>query len=294
MKKINGLIKFSIISPAYIWMLSLTLLPFLIIFIISLSSYSFKTPPFDLFFGYDNTGFYLSPKFENFTSLIQDRVYLISFWNSWKFASISTFILLLLGYPIALGIAQSPQKYKNLLLLLLILPFWTSLIIRVYAWQSILGENGLINSLLIKIGFISQPLEIMYTELSVIIGIVYCYLPFMVFPLFVAIEKIDKSLIEAATDLGCSPLKAFWKITIPLSLSGIVAGCILVFVPVFGEFVIPDLLGGAKIITVGKIIWLEFFQNRDWPIASAITVAMVVLFIFPLSVLQRSSKKQVD
>ncbi len=277
-----------IITPM-LWMSLLILAPMLIVFSISFSEYSTTIPPYKLFFGFNpqSNDFFFSPLIENYQIFFEDSIYIKSILNSLRFALITTLCTLAIGYPIALGISNSSENSKNLLLTLMILPFWTSLIIRVYAWKTILGYDGIINNVLINYGLITERFIFLNTESAVILGLVYCYLPFMIFPLFIAIERIDRSLTEAAQDLGYSPIKSFFKITLPLSKPGIIAGCMLVFVPVIGEYVIPDLLGGAKIINIGKIIWIEFFQNKDWPIASAITIILVVTFIIPLIVIQK-------
>lgn len=285
-----------IVLPPLVWLCFLILAPMLIVISISFSEYDFSTPPYRLFFGYNDETkqYFFQPILENYQIFFEDSLYIKSFLNSLKLASIATILTLLCGYPIALGIANSSNHSKNLLLTLIILPFWTSLIIRVYAWKTILGEYGLINNLLIKLTIIHEPLKLLYTEGAVIVGLVYCYLPFMIFPLYIAIERIDRSLIEAALDLGYTPFRAFMKVTLPLTRPGIIAGCMLVFIPVVGEFVIPDLLGGAKILNLGKIIWLEFFQNKDWPIASTITMIMIIIFILPLLFIQRFINEEVE
>jgi len=292
----NILREIFIVLPPLVWLCFLILAPMLIVISISFSEYDFSTPPYRLFFGYNDETkkYFFQPILENYQIFFEDSLYIKSFLNSLKLASIATILTLLCGYPIALGIANSSNHSKNLLLTLIILPFWTSLIIRVYAWKTILGEYGLINNLLIKLAIIHEPLKLLYTEGAVIVGLVYCYLPFMIFPLYIAIERIDRSLIEAALDLGYTPFRAFMKVTLPLTRPGIIAGCMLVFIPVVGEFVIPDLLGGAKILNLGKIIWLEFFQNKDWPIASTITMIMIIIFILPLLFIQRFINEEVE
>ncbi|MEQ9116433.1 MAG: ABC transporter permease [Rickettsiales bacterium] len=272
----------------------LILAPMIIVFSISLSEYAASVPPYKMFFGFDKNlnELFFNPIAENYRIFFEDSIYIKAFLNSLKFALLTTAITLLIGYPAALSIANSSDESKNILLTLIILPFWTSLIIRVYAWKIILGQTGILNNFLLYIGFISEPIQFLNSEGAVIAGLVYCYLPFMIFPLYVAIERMDKSLIEAAQDLGYSPLQAFFKITLPLSKEGIIAGCLLVFIPVVGEYVVPDLLGGGKIINVGKIIWIEFFQNKDWPIASAITIILAIIFVIPLIIIQRFIEKE--
>jgi putrescine transport system permease protein len=205
---------------------------------------------------------------------------------------VSTILCLLIGYPMAYGIARSKPSWRNLLLLLVMLPFWTSFLLRVYAWIGILKNNGVINNFLMWLGIIDEPIVMLQTNFAVYIGIVYSYLPFMVLPLYTAIEKLDLSLLEAAADLGCRPVKAFFRITVPLTKNGIVAGCMLVFIPAVGEFVIPALLGGPGSLMIGRVLWEEFFNNRDWPIASAVAIAMLLLLVIPIMILQRFQGQQ--
>ena len=276
--------------PIYVRLIVFLLVPFLIVLVISLSKYSLSAPPFELFIHKNITTSsfeFSSPTLENFYILITDPLYLRALVSSIKLATISTIICLLIGYPLAVCIADAKNSTKNLLLILLLIPFWTSLVLRVYAWKTILGDYGLMNKLLLEFGFISEPLSLLDSTPAVIAGIVYCYLPFMVLPLFLSIDKIDKMIIEASRDLGCSSFASFFKIIVPLSLPGILAGSILVFIPVIGEYVIPDLLGGARVLTVGKLIWNEFFFNKDWPVASAITVCMTILFVIPVLIIQK-------
>jgi len=206
-------------------------------------------------------------------------------------AGISTFLTLLIGYPIAYGMARAPNTLRPTLLMLVILPFWTSFLIRVYAWIGILKPEGLLNQLLLSIGVISEPLVIMNTHIAIFIGIVYSYLPFMVLPLYSTLEKMDYSLVEAAEDLGCTPLGAFWKVTFPLSIPGILAGCLLVFIPATGEFVIPDLLGGSQTLMIGKTLWNEFSSNRDWPLSSAVAIILLVILVIPIVMFQNAQAK---
>ena len=276
--------------PIYVRLIVFLLVPFLIVLVISLSKYSLSAPPFELFIHKNITTSsfeFSSPTLENFYILITDPLYLRALVSSIKLATISTIICLLIGYPLAVCIADAKNSTKNLLLILLLIPFWTSLVLRVYAWKTILGDYGLMNKLLLEFGFISEPLSLLDSTPAVIAGIVYCYLPFMVLPLFLSIDKIDKMIIEASRDLGCSSFASFFKIIVPLSLPGILAGSILVFIPVIGEYVIPDLLGGARVLTVGKLIWNELFFNKDWPVASAITVCMTILFVIPVLIIQK-------
>ena len=289
-KKINRLF---VTLPSYSWMVIFCLMPLLIVFCISCSGVIEGVPPYKLFFWFDGEdGFGIKPVLESYSLLFTDSLYLRAYITSLKLASISTFIILIIAYPIAYGIVKAPHNWRNILLLFVIIPFWSSLLIRVYAWITILKGNGLLNQWLMSMGFIHEPLVIMNTEPAVILGIVYSYLPFMILPLYSALEKINPSLIEAATDLGCPPFSAFLQITLPLSIPGIIAGSMLVFIPAVGEFVIPDLLGGSKIMTIGKVLWNEFFLNRDWPAAAAVTTVMTFVIILPVVFVQHIIAKK--
>jgi len=221
---------------------------------------------------------------------IPDFLYFAAYLSSLKIALISTFLTLLIGYPIAYAMARAPSHWRATLLMLVILPFWTSFLIRVYAWIGILSTEGYLNQLLLATGLISEPLTILNTPVAVYIGIVYTYLPFMVLPIYAALEKMDDSLVEAAEDLGCTALSAFWLITAPLSKPGVIAGCFLVFIPTLGEFVIPSLLGGSDTVMIGKVLWEEFFNNRDWPVASAVAVILLLILIVPIVLFQRNQE----
>jgi putrescine transport system permease protein len=229
--------------------------------------------------------------FDNYTWLTQDPLYFYAYVSSVVIAAISTVLTLLVGYPIAYGMARAPATIRPTLLMLVILPFWTSFLIRVYAWIGILKPEGLLNQFLLATGIIHQPLIILNTYTAIFIGIVYSYLPFMVLPLYSSLEKMDYSLIEAAKDLGCPPTAAFWKITFPLSLPGVIAGSLLVFIPAVGEFVIPDLLGGSQTLMIGKTLWNEFFSNRDWPVSSAVAVILLLLLIVPIVLFQQAQAR---
>ncbi len=219
------------------------------------------------------------------------NIYVAAYLSSLWIAFVSTALMLLIGYPIAYAMARAPAHWRPTLLMLVILPFWTSLLIRVYAWIGILSSEGLLNQFLMGLGLISEPLIILQTNTAVYIGIVYSYLPFMILPLYSALEKMDDTLLEAASDLGCPPLKAFWQITFPLSLPGVIAGCFLVFIPAVGEFVIPDLLGGSDTLMIGKVLWEEFFSNRDWPAASAVAVVLLLILVVPIVLFQNQQQK---
>ncbi len=287
---------FLIVTP-YAWLLIFFLVPFVIVFKIALSDYAISIPPYtptlDLSAGWEGIKTFFSElDFENFTFLASDALYYSAYLSSLKIAAIATLITLLVGYPIAYGMAQSSDEWRPTLMMLVILPFWTSFLIRVYAWMGILSNEGFLNQALMGIGLIDSPLTILNTNVAVYIGIVYTYLPFMVLPIYSALEKLDGSLIEAAEDLGCSRSQAFWLVTIPLSKPGIIAGCFLVFIPALGEFVIPSLLGGSSTLMIGKVLFEEFFSNRDWPVASAVAVVLLLILIIPIILFQRNEQKQ--
>jgi len=284
-----------IILP-YLWLLVFFLVPFIIVFKISLSQTAIAMPPYvpvlDPAEGL--AAFWEGLKelsLDNYLWLVEDALYINAYLSSIIIAAISTVLALLIGYPVAYGMARAPATLRPTLLMLVILPFWTSFLIRVYAWIGILKPEGLLNQFLIGIGIIDEPLLIMNTHAAIFIGIVYSYLPFMILPLYSSLEKMDFTLIEAAQDLGCPPTTAFWKITFPLSLPGVFAGCLLVFIPAVGEFVIPDLLGGSQTLMIGKTLWNEFFSNRDWPVASAVAIILLVLLIVPIMLFQRAQAK---
>ena len=284
--------RFVILVP-YLWLLFFFLVPFLIVFKISLSHTAIAMPPYTptLGLGEGLTGLIAGLRelsFENYLWLVEDALYFNAYVSSLFIAAVSTVLTLLVGYPLAYGMARAPGSLRPVLLMLVILPFWTSFLIRVYAWIGILKPEGLLNQFLMWIGVIDTPLLIMNTHTAIFIGIVYSYLPFMVLPLYATLEKMDFSLIEAAQDLGCTPTAAFWKITFPLSLPGVVAGCLLVFIPAVGEFVIPDLLGGSQTLMIGKTLWNEFFANRDWPVASAVAIILLLILVLPIMFFQRS------
>lgn len=280
-----------VIIVPYLWLLFFFLAPFVIVFKISLSQTAIAMPPYTPTFGLGDgfAGLWSQLQelnFDNYLWLTEDPLYLNAYLSSLWIAGVSTLLALLVGYPIAYGMARAPASLRPTLLMLVILPFWTSFLIRVYAWIGILKPEGLLNQLLLGLGVIDTPLVIINTHTAIFIGIVYSYLPFMILPLYSSLEKMDYSLIEAAQDLGCRPVTAFWKITFPLSLPGVIAGCMLVFIPAVGEFVIPDLLGGSQTLMIGKTLWNEFFANRDWPVSSAVAVILLLLLIVPIMIFQ--------
>ncbi|SFQ45149.1 putrescine transport system permease protein [Roseivivax halotolerans] len=285
-----------LIAVPYIWLLALFLVPFIIVLKISLSDIALAIPPYtptlDLSGGWSAIrDFFGALDFENFVFLTTDDLYWRAYLSSLRIAAISTLITLAIGYPIAYAMARSAPEWRPTLLMLVILPFWTSFLIRVYSWMGILSSEGVLNQFLIGIGLIDTPLQILSTNIAVYIGIVYTYLPFMILPIYATLEKMDESLLEAAEDLGCSRLSAFWLVTIPLSKGGIIAGCFLVFIPAIGEFVIPSLLGGSDTLMIGKVLWEEFFSNRDWPVASAVAIVLLLILIVPIVLFQRNEQK---
>jgi putrescine transport system permease protein len=279
----------------YLWLLLFFVAPFFIILKISFSDTAIALPPYvPVFEGFGAIGDFLSQlDFENYVFLTEDPLYVQAYLSSLRIAAISTLLLLLIGYPMALAMARAPTSIRPTLVMMVILPFWTSFLIRVYAWIGILKPDGLLTLLLHTLGLMGpeDQIQIFRTDTAVFIGMVYSYLPFMVLPLYAALEKMDNTLLEAANDLGCPPLKAFWRITFPLSLPGVIAGSMICFIPITGEFVIPDLLGGADTLMIGKTLWTEFFSNRDWPLASAVAVILLVLLVVPIMIFQNQQKK---
>jgi putrescine transport system permease protein len=286
------------IAP-YLWMVLFFLVPFGFVLKISLSETVIAQPPYlptlDLFGGWEalRAGF---AKFstDNFYLLATDDIYIFSYLRSLTVALVSTAILLVIGYPVAYAMARLPQRWQGIAMMLVVVPFWTSFLIRIYAWINILQHDGLLNSLLLALHVIDRPVPWLSTDSAMYLGIVYSYFPFMILPLFATLSKMDGSLLEAAADLGCSRLKAFWLITVPLSLPGIAAGALLCFIPIAGEFVIPDLLAGSDRMMIGQTLWLEFFTNRDWPVASTIAVVLLVLLLAPLLVYEHIQRKQLE
>jgi putrescine transport system permease protein len=285
-----------VILVPYLWLLFFFLAPFVIVFKISLSQTAIAMPPYypvlSLAEGVSGLLEQLRQlSIDNYVWLTEDALYFNAYVSSVVIAAISTFLTLLVGYPIAYGMARAPASLRPTLLMLVILPFWTSFLIRVYAWIGILKPEGLLNQFLMALNIVDSPLIILNTHTAIFIGIVYSYLPFMILPLYSSLEKMDYSLIEAAKDLGCTPNGAFWKITFPLSLPGVIAGCMLVFIPAVGEFVIPDLLGGSQTLMIGKTLWNEFFANRDWPVSSAVAVILLLILIVPIMIFQSAQAR---
>ena len=288
-----------IVRIPYIWLLAFFLLPFLIVLKISLSQTAIAQPPYtpvlDFAAGWNGLiAFFTGLSFDNYVLLGSDPLYLLSYVKSLEIAAISTLILLAVGFPIAYGIARTPRRWQAILVVLTVLPFWTSLLIRIYAWMNILQRDGPLNEVLMALSLVREPPVWLSTDTAVYIGIVYSYLPFMVLPLYATLEKLDKSLLEAAADLGAPRWKVFWLVTLPLSMSGVIAGVLLCFIPIVGEFVIPDLLGGSQSPMIGQTIWMEFFGNKDWPAASAVAVVLVCLLVTPIVVYQNQAMRAVE
>lgn len=280
------------IGVPYLWLSLFFLLPFVIVLQISLAETALAQPPYTSLWEWAEDGvLQIRLNLENFLLVLGDDLYLAAFLNSLWVALVCTLLCLLIGYPMAYAIATSPERARVLLLMLIILPFWTSFLIRVYAWIGILKPNGLLNNFLMWLGVVDTPLTILHTQMAVYIGVVYSYLPFMILPLFANLTRMDLSLLEAAADLGCRPFKAFLKVTLPLSLPGIVAGSMLVFIPVVGEFVIPDLLGGPGSLMVGKMLWTEFFGNKDWPLAAAVAISLLALLVVPFMLMRHLEQR---
>ncbi len=271
----------------YLWLLVFFLAPFAIVMRISFADPLIGQPPFTPL--YDETqGIQLTA--DNYRFLTEDDLYWVSYLKSLRIAGVATLLCLLIGYPMAYGIARARTVWRNVLLLLVILPFWTSFLLRVYAWMGMLSGQGVVNKALLALGLVDQPVQILYTDLAVYLGIVYTYLPFMILPLYATLERLDDDLLDAAADLGGRPRQAFLDITLPLSVPGVVAGSMLVFIPALGEFVIPSLLGGLDTLMIGRTLYDEFFVNRDWPLASAVASVLVLILVVPIVIFQRFSQ----
>ncbi|WP_226489123.1 ABC transporter permease subunit [Pseudomonas sp. B20] len=283
-----------VIGVPFLWLFLFFALPFLIVLKISFAEADVAIPPYTEIFSYADEKLQMVLNFANYTLLSGDDLYVSAYLGSLKMAFISTLLCLLIGYPMAYAIASARKDLQTVLLLLIMMPTWTAILIRVYAWMGILSNNGLLNAFLMWLGLIDAPLQILNTNLAVYIGVVYSYLPFMILPLYANLVKHDTSLLEAASDLGSSTFNSFWKITVPLSKNGVIAGCMLVFIPVVGEFVIPELLGGPETLMIGRVLWQEFFNNRDWPVASALAVIMLLVLIVPIILFNRSQAKELE
>jgi putrescine transport system permease protein len=276
----------AVIGVPMVFLLLVFLLPFLVVFKISLSE--MEGVAFKDVVTWSEGMVHFQIKFDNYVSLVQDSLYIQTYLSSLMFAAVTTVICLLLAYPFAYFLARSPADKRPALLMLVMLPFWTSFLLRVYAWKMLLADAGVFNNLAIAAGLIDEPIKMMNTPFSMVLGMVYTYLPFMILPLYANLVKMDLRLLEAALDLGATPWQAFWRITVPLSRSGIVAGSMLVFIPCVGEFVIPELLGGPQTLMIGRVLWDEFFSNNDWPMAATVAVVMVLLIIVPVALFSKS------
>jgi putrescine transport system permease protein len=288
-----------VVRIPYAWLLIFFLVPFLIVLKISLSQTAIAQPPytpvFSLVGGWRGlAAFFSELSLDNYRLIGSDSLYVLSYVKSLEIAAFATLVLLVIGYPIAYGIARTPRRIQALLILLTMLPFWTSLLIRIYAWMNILQRDGPLNDALMALSIVKAPPAWLSTDTAIYIGIVYSYLPFMVLPLYATLEKLDESLLEAAADLGCPRWKTFWLITLPLSSAGMLAGVLLCFIPIVGEFVIPDLLGGSQSPMIGQTIWMEFFGNKDWPAASAVAVLLVCVLVTPIVIYQNQAMRALE
>jgi putrescine transport system permease protein len=283
----------AVVAVPYLWLLLFFLVPFIIVLKIAFSEPQIAMPPYQPLLQWTQDQILnIKLNLKNFAFLFTDALYVKAYLNSLRIAAVSTLLCLLIGYPIAYAIARASSTSRNILLMMVILPFWTSFLLRVYAWIGILKNNGLINNFLMWLGVIDEPIVMLQTDFAIYIGIVYSYLPFMILPLYSNLEKMDLTLLEAAADLGCRPFKAFLKITLPLSMPGIIAGSMLVFIPAVGEFVIPELLGPAGTLMIGKTLWMQFFTARNWPLASAVAIALLLLLVIPIVLLQRAQSAE--
>jgi putrescine transport system permease protein len=281
-----------VIAVPMVWLLIFFLIPFLVVAKLSVSEAAIAMPPYLPLFEWDDGRAIFTLNFGNFGYLLDDPLYLRAYIFSIRLAFFSAVLTLLIGYPIAYYIARSAEGRRSILLMLVILPFWTSFLLRVYAWQGFLRSNGVINNFLLWTGIIDTPLVMLQTNFAVYLGIVYTYLPFMILPLYANLVKLDEALLEASADLGGRPIATFWHVTLPLSMPGIIAGFMLVFVPAIGEFVIPELLGGPNTLMIGRVLWNEFFSNRDWPTASAVAIAMLVVLVIPIMIMRSAQRRE--
>ena len=286
-------------TAPYVWMVLFFLVPFGFVLKISLSQTAIAQPPyvpvFDVAAGWGAIAdAFAALSWDNFRLLFSDDLYVLSYLRSLLVAAVSTSILLLIGYPIAYGMARLPKRWQGVAMMLVIVPFWTSFLIRIYAWINILQHDGLLNQILLALHLVSEPVVWLSTDSAMYLGIVYSYLPFMILPLYATLAKMEPSLEEAAADLGAAPRDVFWLVTFPLSLPGVAAGVLLCFIPIVGEFVIPDLLAGSNALMIGQTLWLEFFTNKDWPVASAIAIVLLVLLLAPLLLYERMQRRQLE
>jgi putrescine transport system permease protein len=287
------------IGLPYLWLVVFFLVPFLIVLKLSFSQTALAQPPYlpvlDLAAGWEGLrDFVAALTLDGYRLLFSDSIYTTSYLRSLQIAAFSTGMLLIIAFPIAYGIARAPRRWQPLLMTAVILPFWTAFLIRVYAWITILQRDGLLNDVLMMTGLVSEPPAWLATDTAVYIGIVYSYLPFMVLPIYATLEKMDESLIEAAADLGCPPWKAFWTVTFPIALPGVFAGALLCFIPIVGEFVIPDLLGSSDTLMIGQTLWTEFFSNKDWPVASALAIVLLCVLLVPIVIYQHLQTRAIE
>lgn len=279
----------------YVWLLLFFLAPFAIVFKISFADPLIASPPYTSLFDWSpDADQRVLATLDGYRYLFQDKLYAVTYLSSVRIALVATFLCLLVGYPMAYAIARSSEATRNILLLLIVLPFWISFLLRVFAWMGILSPRGIINSILMSMGLIDEPLQLLYNDIAVYIGIVYSYLPFMILPLYANLVRLDMDLLEAAADLGGRPWRTFIDITLPMSKAGIIAGCLLVFIPATGEFVIPALLGGADTLMIGRVLFDEFFFNRDWPVAAAVAIVLLLLLVIPIMFFQHFEAKQAE
>lgn len=295
LEKMQSSWKGLVLLVPYVWLLIFFLAPFFMVLKISLAETVFQQPPYTPLFQWAGDSIVaIRLVFDNFIFLWNDSLYIDTYLNSLKISTVSTILCLLIGYPIAYGIVRSSPTTRNILLLMVILPFWTSFLLRVYAWMGILADQGTLNDFLLWLGLIDSPIKMLYTEFAVYVGIVYSYLPFMILPLYANMEKLDLSLLEAAEDLGARPAVTFFTVTLPMTVPGIVAGSLLVFIPATGEYVIPDLLGGGNVLMIGRVLYNEFAANTDWPVASAVAILLLILLVVPMMLYQHIQSRQVE
>jgi putrescine transport system permease protein len=285
----------AVISLPYLWLALFFFAPILLVLKVSLADPIVAQPPYSDFWSWtQESGYKLQASLDNFTFLFEDKLYIISYLRSIKIALIATLCCLLLGFPMAYAIARTAQPWRNLLLIMVMLPFWTSSLLQLYAWMVMLSQQGVLNQMLMGLGLIDTPLQILYTNTAVYIGIVYTFLPFMVLPLYATLERLDADVHEAAADLGASPQQVFRDVTIPLALPGIAAGCLLVFIPALGSYIVPAMLGGVDTLMIGRTLYDEFFINRDWPLASAVALVLLMVIIVPIMLFQRLLQDEVE
>ncbi|SFU97460.1 ABC transporter permease subunit [Pseudoduganella namucuonensis] len=280
-----------VIGVPYLWLVFAFLVPFLIVARISFSEADVSNP-FGTLLTYAEGVATLKVKLSNYLFIAGDELYVMTYLSSLKYAAITTVCCLFIGYPFAYFMARAKPTLRPVLMMMVMLPFWTSFLLRIYAWKGILANQGILNGFLMSLGFIDQPMHLMNTPFSLVIGMVYAYLPFMILPLYANLVKMDVRFLEAAADLGATPMQVFWRITVPLSRSGIIAGAMLVFIPAVGEYVIPELLGGPETLMIGKVLWDEFFTNNDWPMASSVTVVVILLILVPMAILNKYQSEQ--